>query len=432
MLRLRSFSMAFILVILATATALAQDAAKPVALVGSSYGTYEINAIIKHALAVSKEQEYCFEKLGTKLPVADLDKYSLVIIATALSERLTDEEKSQLDTYVSEGGHLLIISNPTDFRNRPCFGMESISWHRKGADCKALKPNHPLLKGVFDKYEKPKWLRGAIMARVKPNGMVNLIGTANGSCLVGQYRLGKGWVVFMGHELFRLKPHSNRDVAGWIQILRNIIAAVKPPTTAMRRSQAREQAFRSHELQGRKLLVWQREGTNREHNGKPFSLPMPPQAKELITALSVDMAVDRYGAVQLNLTPLVDVGHVSWKIVPGKFPRANVEFFVQDRPDPIPWPKKPEIAVKAPHWFLPPEQVAPEGQPEFTVPVKQTRIVWLRLNTIGVAPGDYELTLKLNFAKGSELSVPIKVKVSYVVFTVRESGNRRDGRVEVL
>ena len=413
MLKPRSFAMAFLVAILSASSVLAQATAKPVAIVGSSYGTYEVKSVITNALTVSKELEYSFVNCGGALPVSDLDKYSLVIVATAVSKPITAEENKLIDAYLRKGGHLLIINRPTNsmaktigFKDLTWMGAQYTFWARKGFACKVLKPDHPLLKGAFEKYKNPAWLKGSIMASVKPGGMENIIGGDNGQCLVGMNRVGKGWVVFMGHELFRLKPLKNKDTVGWIQILRNVIAAAQPLTTAM----MREQALGSSELQGKKLLVWDREWTMGERYGPRFSPPMPA-AKELITTLSADMAVDEYESLQLNLTPTVEVGDASWEIAPGKFPRANLEFFVQDRPDPIPWPKDPKIAVEAPYWLLPPEHVAPKGRPEFAVPAKQTRVVWLRLNTAGVAPGEYELALNFNFAKGLELSVPVNVKV---------------------
>ncbi|HRU06037.1 MAG TPA: hypothetical protein P5137_09720, partial [Candidatus Brocadiia bacterium] len=163
-------------------------------------------------------------------------------------------------------------------------------------------------------------------------------------------------------------------------------------------------------LAGKSLLLWTREWQRGEEYGPQFD-PVLPTEEECVTSLSADMAMDEVESLQLNLTPLVDTGLASWRIESRGFPLDKVEFLVQDRPDPIPWPKDPDIAKESPYWLLPPQYVEPKGKPEFTCAKGQTRILWLRINTLGAKPGNYAFALDLSFAQGQKVSVPVSVKV---------------------
>jgi hypothetical protein len=392
----------------------AAEDGKPIALVGASYGVHEVKSIIRNVLSASRENQYVYKTLGDSINVADLNEYSLIIIAHSIKKPFTDADSKAMEAYLKSGGHLLLINSaPRSIAGKSntqavsWLGMKRVSWHRKGLPCKAIKADHPLLTGVFEDNPAPKWLNGSLLAFVKGGDMKNILGTKKGDCLFGMRKVGKGWVAYLGHELFRLRSAraiTRPDTPSWIRLIGNIVADAKP----LRQSDVRKEALKA--ATGKDLLVWNRGWQKGEPYGPRFVPPLPTKA-ECITALSADMAMGEYETLQLNLTPLKDLGAVSWGFETGDFPKDKVQLYVQDRPEPIPWKKNPAIAKEFPYWLMPPEYVAPKGSPAFTAPVKETRILWVKLNSHGVDAGDYALTLHLKFAKGKEVTLPIKVKV---------------------
>jgi len=406
---MRAFAAAAILALTLSGMVWAEP--RPVGLAGASYGNHETRSIIRNALTISDDLEYVFENRGDSIPPEEFNKYSLVILSHSVAQPLTAPGDAAVRKYLEDGGHLLLVNNAPNslgkdlgLENMKWFGPKRVQWQRKAVPCKPLKPDHPFLKGVFGQ-EQPKWLEAPMLADPAP-GFEAVIGDAQGRALVGVRRVGKGWVAFAGHELFRLKPQTNEDAATYITVLRNIVAEAGPLTKTM----TRQRALDDSRLAGRPLLLWTREWQRGEEYGPQFD-PILPTDEECVSSLSADMAVDEVESLQLNLTPLVDTGLVSWSIESGGFPQDKVEFLVQDRPDPIPWPKDPSIARESPYWMLPPQYVEPKGKPEFSCAKGQTRILWLRINTFGVKPGSHGFTLNLTLAQGPKVSVPVSVKV---------------------
>lgn len=406
----RSYGITAALLFILCAGAVLADP-RPVGLAGASYGKYEVQAVIKNAITLSDTLEYVYESRGDSIPAAEFGKYSLVVIAHSVSQPLTPADNAAIQKYVEDGGHILLINSAPNSLGKE-IGVENIKWlgarrvaGTGGVSCQILKPSHPFLKGVFDTYKNPKWLKGSSLAEPLP-GFETLIGPGDGRALVGVRHVGKGWTAFLGDEFFRLKPQIGDEASSYITMLRNIVAEASPLTQA----EVRARALKSDSLAGKTLLVWNREWQRNEEYGPQFD-PVLPAEKECITSLSADMAVGEVESLQLNITPLANLGNATAEIVTGAFPRAGVEFFVQDRPDPIPWPKDPAIAKEAPYWLMPPEYVEPKGKPEFVCPRGQTRVLWLRLSSATAKPGRYDLTLNLSFAGGQRLSVPVAVTV---------------------
>lgn len=393
------------------AFAWAADAKKPVAIVGASYGKYECDNFIKNALTISADLEYLYERRGDVLPVADLAKYSLVVVAHSTATPLSVDDAAAVRKYLEGGGKLLLINTaaqslvkdlPAD--KSPWPGIQRVGSARPPAQCAVLAPNHPFLTGAIEKDEAPRWLTANTVAEIDPRRMTNLIGTRDGRCLLGVARVGKGWVAFLGPEAFRIKQQLAEDMPSYYRMLRNIVADAAPLTEKEARAAAVQNSAAD------RVLVWQREWQRGEEYAPRFD-PPTPKPEERITGLSADMAVDEFESLQINLTPTVDLGLVSWEIVAKDLPPANVRLYVQDRPDPIPWPKDPSIAKEAPYWLMPPEYVTPKGRPEFTAPAGETRILWLKLNSCGVRPGTYSITLNLAFEKGEKVSIPVALRV---------------------
>jgi hypothetical protein len=387
---------------------------KPVCIVAESYGRYEASFFIKNTLTISSDLEYLYENRGTFPPMDELDRYSLIAIFHSTARPFTPEESRKMLNYLESGGHLLLgswapraIAGDIGADKIPWIGVKRVYMGR-GAQGSVLKPEHPFLKGVFDTVPSPQWLASTNLGIPASPDFETLIGTPNKNAMVGWQRIGKGWVVFLGHEFFRIRPKiPPAEADAYIRMLRNIVAAANPLTEAERREKAVDAAAADGTT---KVLLWNREWQRSEEYGPRFDPPLPSK-EERIKVLYVNMAVDEYESVQINLTPLEDIGLISWNISSENFPVGNVRFFVQDKPDPIPWPKDPEIAKESPYWLMPPEYIVPEGKKEFFAPAGETHILWLKINSAGVTPNNYTVTLTLSSGGKTVATVPVEIKV---------------------
>ena len=388
--------------------------AKPVCVVANSYGVHEANLFIKQALTISSELEYLYDHHGTFPPIDQLNNYSLVVIFNSTERPFTNQECDMMQKYLESGGHLLLgsfasntIAKEVGAANIPWLGIRNV-YMSGGANVEVLKPEHPFLKGVFDTIASPQWLTSAYLGTVSSPSFETIIGTPdNTRAMVGVQKIGKGWVAFLGHEAFRFKKDmAQEEKDTYYKIFQNIVAYANPLTEATARKEAVEKVAKT----GVTSLLWNREWQRNEEYGPRFS-PILPSQEELITSLSAKMAIGEYESLQLNFTPLKDPGLVSWKIESSAFPLENVEFFVQDAPNPIPWPKAPELAKEYPYWLMPPEHIAPKGKKSFFAPAGETRVFWIKLNSSNVPPGEYSLALTLSFEKMEKVMVPISVTV---------------------
>lgn len=400
---------------------------KPVALVASSYGKYEAKVLVNNVLLASKEREYLYEDCGEEVPLASLDRYGLVIVATAVKTPLEVDGFARLESWVKGGGHLLLIQGAGNSMMGTAAGAKTspMGWAGLGRassfktseGCEVLAGGHRILKGVIDVSGlkaggRPGWMDVPAMLADPKGGMENLIGSQRG-CLVGFSEVGKGWVAFLGHEVFRLRNAKADPEESWLRIIANLVADAGPATSA----DARAGQMQAVQKGGRKLLVWKREWTRGERYGPRFDPPLPIE-QELVTALEADLAVDEVESLQLNLTPLVPLGNATWRLDCGAFPADHVEFLVQDAPAPIPWPKQPDLAKEYPFWMIPPKYLKGSNGSAFAMPaLGETRVLWLRIGTVGVKPGAYTVTLHLGFAAGEKLSLPVKLTVHPVRLT---------------
>jgi hypothetical protein len=409
-------------VLLGISTLSQAASAKPVCVVANSYGIHEARIFIKQALTISSELEYLYDHHGTFPPIDQLNNYSLVAIFNSTERPFTSQECDLMQKYLESGGHLLLgsfasntIAKEVGAANIPWLGVKSVTM--AGGLQEVLKPEHPFLKGVFDTISSPQWLTSAYLGIVGSPSFETIIGTSDSKrAMVGFQKIGKGWVAFLGHEAFRFKQDMpQKEKEAYYRIFRNIVEYANPLTEAAARKEAVERVAKT----GLTSLLWNREWQRNEEYGPRFS-PILPSKEELITSLSAKMAIGEYEALQLNFTPLKDPGLVSWKIESPNFPLENVGFFVQDSPAPIPWPKAPELAKEYPYWLMPPEYIAPKGKKSFFAPAGETRILWIKLNSSNVVPGEYRLQLTLSCEKMEKIVVPISV----IVYPVQLPRNR--------
>ncbi len=386
-----------------------------VGILGHSYGRYDVKLIINRVL-VGKGRTVQYENLKTTLPVDRLKEFNLIIVCSSAAKALTADEMKKLQDYVTEGGHLVLTqAAPRELAGgwgplkKGAFrwaGINYIEYTRKGLPAKVLKPDSKVLENVKLTPE-PLWFKTSHVCQ-PGTAMENIIGTKK-ACLVGLTPVGKGWVAYLGHELFRLRSKKNfqEQNGAYEQIIRNLVKMAAPTND----TGVRQNMLKNYQQAGKDLLIWNREWQRGERFGPRFDPPLP-QKDEFIKELTADMALNEYESLQLNITPVKEYKLIDWQIDGGEFARKHVEFFVQDRPEPIPWKKNPKIAKEFPYWLMQPEYVDPKGKKQFACSKPgNPRIMWLRVNTFGVKPGNYNFNLKLNFDGKRKVDIPVTIKV---------------------
>lgn len=389
-----------LILLLATISLSAAEPGK-VALVGESYANYELKVIVNRVLVSSADEEYVYSPQQSTIPWESLDEYAAIIASTKLAEEATAEQNERLRRWVEGGGHLIIIHQAPRWLDLSWAGLRGTAYQRESLACEIRQPEHPLVAPLVDA-EGPWMANASIVARYQ-SPMENLIGTDE-FCLVGSAAIGKGAVVYLGHEVFRLRSRDLDPTESWIGLLRRAVRRAEPLTLA--HLQAAQLAKREAPL-----LLWTREWQRGEPHGPRFVPPLP-EPHEIVDELRIDLAIGEVESLQLNLTPTIALQPLAWEIETGDFPASGVELLIQDRPDTIPWPKAPELAQEAPYWLLPPRHVRPLDDPRFAMPEPgEPRILWLRLRTHDVTPGTYTLVLRLQGPDLEPQVLPVEVTV---------------------
>lgn len=370
--------------------------ARPVAIFGSGFGVHDVTRITR---TIFDYEDWVFEDRGTFMPAGDFSDYALVIICYRPERPYTAEEHALISQYVSGGGKVLLINqapvhifDPSDAAAAAaCAEWMGFISARNGslldADPATVPViDDPLLAGVATASgPRPSWVTGDRIVRNLAEGAKVLIGTPDNALAVRR-PFGLGEVLYLGPELFRLRQSEEHaaDSGLYVTLIRNIIQAATPLTVTAwhaMESAAWEQA-------GQRFLLWNREWQRGTEAG-PVFLPPLPQEEELIAALRVDLALNEYEAMQINLSDLGQGGILTWDIELNGLPQDALELFVQDRPNPIPWPANPGIAQESPFWLMPPYALDPLEEDAVFIDSGQTRILWLKWNSHGLNPGTH-------------------------------------------
>lgn len=405
-------------------TVSADEAGKPVALVGSSYGVQEIKLLINNAIVVSEEETYVYKNCGTDAPVSELNKYSLLIIATSVDKALTDTEMGKLKEWVISGGNLMLIQGAPRAlcggadglqKNRllSWAGIQSVKSLKDGVPCKVTHAASALLNGVGlakGGDGNAVWPENVNYVAIVNPPMNPVIGDAS-SCFIGIAKVGKGTVTYFGEEFFRMQKNKPEPAKKYLEMMRNAIRLANP----LHQKEMGEAMLGKTNWGDAKVLFWNREWSRGEQYGPRFTPPLPDN-KELVKNLSADMAVDEYESLQLNLTPLKDIPTISFSIESQDIPLQNLEFMVQDKPNPIPWPKNPEIAKEFPYWMIAPEYLDGKSKDSFALPkTGETKVTWLRVNSHGLKPGNHSALINFKVPGEKSVQIPVNVKVYSVV-----------------
>ena len=368
---------------------------RPIALVGDNYGRYDVTSISRNIL---EKEDWVYEDKGRFLPAAEFSKYSLVIIAQSQERPYNEEELNQIEAYLKAGGHLLLLNQAprsmadetSELALRQFLGMDTHKIQGVAPDDAEIAKSPLLLGVVSSEGPRPSWIGGTHGATNLESDVEVLIG-GNDSALVARRQVGKGWVCFLGSELFRLRAagSSDREDSGsYVTLIRNIIATADPLTrTAWQKTQTADWLSRKTPF-----LIWNREWQHGTQEG-PIFVPPLPTPEEVLTTLPVQLAMDEFEVRQVNLTDLDAGGVLTWKARLEGLPADALTIYVQDRPNPIPWPKDPSIAREFPYWLMPPTALKPIGKEAVEIVKGETRILWLKFDTHSLPPGKHQGSL---------------------------------------
>lgn len=376
-----------------------------VSICGTGYGTHDIKAIINRAL-VRENVTYQYTNIGEFPDYAKYKNSKVLIVCSTSSKKLDPQTTEQLKSWVSNGGTLLLmgraINSLAPAKDWKWSGLSHVT-NAKEYEVKALVPDSPVLKGF--KFFPFKDVLGS---RIKPPAKA-ILGDGK-TTLIAELSLGKGKIYVLANEYFRMvsKRRNHPFHKEYLKIIRNIIDLAAPTSD----SNVQDDQLSQWQKKRSGVLVWNREWQRGEIYGPRFNPPMPLE-NEIIGSIPLHLARNEFESVQVNFTPLEKYKLVSWKLSSGGLPENSMEFFVQSAPDPIPWPKNPEIAKEFPYWLMPPKYVAPKGKDEFYAPKPgNTVIVWARFNTKAVKAGNYTPELTLDFDGKTSAKVKFEVKVA--------------------
>lgn len=376
-----------------------------VSICGTGYGTHDIKAIINRAL-VRENVTYQYTNIGEFPDYAKYKNSKVLIVCSTSSKKLDPQTTEQLKSWISNGGTLLLmgraINSLAPVKDWKWSGLSHVT-NAKEYEVKALVPDSPVLKGF--KFFPFKDVLGS---RIKPPAKA-ILGDGK-TTLIAELSLGKGKIYVLANEYFRMvsKRRNHPFHKEYLKIIRNIIDLAAPTSD----SNVQDDQLSKWQKKRSGVLVWNREWQRGEIYGPRFNPPMPLE-NEIIGSIPLHLARNEFESVQVNFTPLEKYKLVSWKLSSGGLPENSMEFFVQSAPDPIPWPKNPEIAKEFPYWLMPPKYVAPKGKDEFYAPKPgNTVIVWVRFNTKAVKAGNYTPELTLDFDGKTSAKVKFEVKVA--------------------
>ncbi len=373
---------------------------KPVALVGASYGSYDRISIVRN---IFDKSDWDYEDAGVYLPASEFENYSVVILAHSLEHPYSAEEQKLIRKFVEEGGTLLLLNRVVAKLNEPRSEVVLEDWLGMtfGSGPELLPEmaqimDDPVLEGVVEANgaveNRPSWISGKYGVRTISEGVDLLIG-GDQMGIVVRKRAGKGVVYFLAHELFRLRAAASEHLEqsdSYVRLIHNILAEARP----LKLSDWKAQQVQEWKEQGKKLLIWDREWQRGIATGPVFKPPLP-QKEELLQSLQINSAVDEIEAVQVNLSAIAGLESLEWELqIDGVDPSA-VKVFLMERPDPIPWPKAPELVYESPYWLMPMDFVSPKNPHKITFSKDETqrpgetKILWLKFDSHHIPFGNY-------------------------------------------
>ncbi len=373
-------------------------AAAPVAVVkGGQHGASDAKRLVYRVLLPN---EWIYREFDEFLDPADFKNFAAVIWFSG-SREMDEAQLKNLKRYLENGGTVIFTGSSISgivkrqFKQHPFLGIAG--WRYSGKDkyfenIAWQKPDHPILTGV-DTTRIPEWAPKAFYA-VKPTASgVSLLGNSEGWSILTEIPVGKGKLYYLWEGLFRIANAAGKpESVSAEQIIANILRAAKPQTTL--------EDLNQHAAKD-KLLLWQRDWQEIPQAGPAF-IPPYPEAGEIIEKL------DFFSAINERDTQFIVCQSLTGQNISIKAPGKPFSLYISAKPPVIPSlvPKKlsPEAAELCGAYYLTPlrdEFVLKPGKPE---------IIWIKVDTAGLAPGVYHDKLEIG-----NRSIPLNLTVYPIV-----------------
>jgi len=388
----------------------AQDAAKPVLLMGSGYSKHERAVIIKNIL---EPNEITFED-GDDFVSAELwGGYSLVIVTHGFP-KLDEREIGWIQDYVQNGGKLLItttaLSSLRDLKgnDRDWIGAEGYHAVRgKEGDLFALVGEQG--KALIPDVETAKLVFG-VLGNSAPNKLTTgqAVITRNGDPIVFRNVYGKGEVWFVGFEYFRIinteKVADAKERVG--RAPRDFLQKLILQGGVQKKSERIAAGLQT--LGVTTPVAWRRDFAHAR--GAAFAEPPYPEKGEQVEALRIDLGQNEWESVPFYLSSArpdekftVTLSDLATADGRHKIPASALRLRVQGV-------AAPHLTV-GPFWLLDAARRETAAGAVYDVPLKanESNTVWLTLNTDNIAPGSYRGQVRFSQAAMKPLNLQVEV-----------------------
>lgn len=383
-------------------------AAKPIALVGNSYGRYERRNIRESVLL---PQRLVFEEFDGWLPIERLSEFGLVIYCTSVERPLTDEEIGQVGDYLAKGGQLLLINLASyrlspkkhDVRVLPWIGAKLIHWMRGGEPVLKADAEDPVVKHMR---EESLVILAPIGVVARQAATMKPLVSGQKGIVVGRNQVGKGAVWFCGPETFRLKTKmtaakENKEQCknayeDTLKVLRNIILQAKTLT--------RGEKIKQGAMNLPDPAIWYRD-PGETPRGPEYLTPCFPSSEELVQKVRLDLGLDEWESFRLFVTGRAEQPDLSVHVgdLRGpddhQMPGTSVRVRRQGIAD-------PKLSRAGPYWLLDGDR-REGGATRFSVLAASSEAFWFTLRTHGLAPGEYEGMIR--FRPGGDVRLHVTV-----------------------
>lgn len=383
-------------------------ASRPVAVVDGS--AYDMPRFTRRVMAPSG---YAWEECGKFLDPARFKDYSIVVWFHGCAEPLNERQIADTVKYLRSGGRILHTASGLYARqlggNLKKHGWTGVkSWNYVGKPPRPhfpfLELNHPYLAGI-DTDRDYAWQNAHYNLTIDPEATVNIIGSEKNSILAST-AVGKGEVVWLWEGPFRGNSAERPgDAEVFDRLLLNIIAAADPLTN----SELIEREVPAFGRDRAALVCWKRDWDYSARQDHVFLRPYPLPG-ELISGLSFHSAVNERDTQFVLCQSLVNQ-RVAAELAPlvggGREHPGHIGLYVSGNPPTVP------SLVKEGQEGLPGRQGRFMQLPVtngLAIDNWRPRVLWLRLDTSGLEPGQYSSALKLK-GESTEIELPVEVTV---------------------
>jgi hypothetical protein len=296
--KLKYFAFSFVLLCSGSTPGLAQEASKPILLMGTGYSNHERKALIKDVL---EPNELTFEDGGEFTSAEIWKSYSLVIVTHGLPA-LNPREIGWIQEYVSGGGKLLltgpVLNSLRDLKgaDRDWLGAEGY---------RVARGEEFAVKDEAKKFVSDAATAKAIFGLVAGYAPVKLttaqaLVLKGGDAVLFRNAYGKGEVWFAGLEYFRiLNTEKLADAKLRVgKAPRGLLEKLILQGGAQKKSEQIAVGLRA--LGGSTPVIWRRDFSHAR--GAAFSSPPFPQPDENLKSIHLDLGQNEWESVPFYLS----------------------------------------------------------------------------------------------------------------------------------